>query len=287
MPPATAAVATRQAEDLVRTIGIPPCPQVLTDIMREAGAEDPDFQKVANLITRDVGLAAAVLKTVNSPLYGIPVKATSAQKALSLMGLRNVAQLVTGLLLKRAFPSDGTGIMDGFWEASTGMATVTAHLARQTKGIDRDEVYTFGLFRDCGFPVILQAFADYPHIYEEADRDASCAPTEYERDALGVEHADIGASLAASWGLPKHMCLAIRWHHDLGTLAGQRRDVPAGSVRLIALALIAEYAYRNRHGEDLFSDWIRMGETALHCCNLAPEHLPRILDEVRELFASQ
>lgn len=280
------ATVERRAEDLVRTIGIPPCPRILTDIVREMGTDEPDFPKIGALISADVGLAASMLKTVNSPYYGMPVKATSVQKALALMGLRNVAQLVTALLLRQAFPSDRTGIMEGFWEASTKIATVTAHLARQIKGIDRDEVYTFGLFRDCGFPVMLQAFADYPQIYEAADKDDAFSPDEFERDTLGIDHADIGASLAASWHLPQHICLAIRWHHDLKTLRGERKDVPPPSSRLIALALVAEYAYRNRNEPESFADWTRLGDAALACSGLSADNLPRIIGEVRELLAA-
>src|SRR5688572_3920629 len=94
----------REAEGIARSIGIPPCPAILTRLVRETRSDDPDFARLGELIGGDVSLAAAMLKTVNSPFYGLRSKATSIRQALVLMGLRNVTNLVTGLLLRQAFP---------------------------------------------------------------------------------------------------------------------------------------------------------------------------------------
>ena len=91
-------VLDREAEEIINDIGIPPCPAILTTLMREMREDEPDFVKLGKLIGSDVSLAAAMLKTVNSPFYGLRSKATSVQQAITLLGLRNVAQIVTGLL---------------------------------------------------------------------------------------------------------------------------------------------------------------------------------------------
>ena len=95
------ATLDREAEQIVKEIGIPPCPGILTSLLREMREDEPDFKKIGRLIGSDVSLAAAMLKTVNSAFYGRKTKATSVQQALAMLGMRTVGTVVTGLLLRR------------------------------------------------------------------------------------------------------------------------------------------------------------------------------------------
>ena len=67
----------QEAERVVRSIQLPPCPAILTKLVREMRLDEPDLKRFDALISSDVGLAAALLKTVNSPFYGLQRKATS------------------------------------------------------------------------------------------------------------------------------------------------------------------------------------------------------------------
>lgn len=51
----------------VRDIGIPPRPAILERIDREMLREEPDYRLLAEVIGSDVGLAAGLIKTTNSP----------------------------------------------------------------------------------------------------------------------------------------------------------------------------------------------------------------------------
>ena len=66
-----------EAERIVKQIGIPPCPAILTQLLQEMRADEPDFKQIGKLIAGDVGLAAALLKLVNSPFYGLATPASS------------------------------------------------------------------------------------------------------------------------------------------------------------------------------------------------------------------
>ena len=126
-------VLDREAEQIVADIGIPPCPAILTKLMQEMRHDEPNFAKLGKLIGADVSLAAAMLKTVNSPFYGLRTRATSIQQALALLGLRHVAQLVTGLLLRDAFHGGSSDLMDEYWESSSAIAETSAALAGEVE----------------------------------------------------------------------------------------------------------------------------------------------------------
>ena len=60
-----------QSDALVKSIGIPPRPAVLLELQKEIAKEDPDLRSVARLVAGDVALTAALLRTVNSPAFGL------------------------------------------------------------------------------------------------------------------------------------------------------------------------------------------------------------------------
>ena len=68
-----------EAAQIVRDLNIPPCPEVLTKLLREMRNDEPDYMMISNLISGDVSLAAAMLKTVNSPFF-VPKRPRCARR---------------------------------------------------------------------------------------------------------------------------------------------------------------------------------------------------------------
>lgn len=275
----------QEAEQLVKSIGIPPCPAILTSLVREMRSEDPDFSRITKLISGDVGLAAAMLKTVNSPFYGLPTKATSVQQALVLLGLRTVTHLVTGLLLRQAFPVANGKFMERFWDMSSSIASVAAQITRQIKSINRDEAYTFGLFRDCGMPPLMIKFADYARALDARVAHSERSISELEEEYCGIDHAQIGQYLAKSWHLSEQVCLAILWHHDPSALARDHPELPASSPRLIALGMIAEHVLRTYRDEPASREWQQSGALALDCLGLSETDFADLSGEAQQVLA--
>jgi HD-like signal output (HDOD) protein len=248
-----------EAEQIIRELGIPACPAVLTRLLKEMRQDDPDFGTVTKLISSDVGLAAAMLKTVNSPFFGLRTKATSVQQAISLLGLRNVSQIVTGALLRMAFPDSGEEL-DHYWERSSGIAQVAARLAKPLGAMDRDEVYTFALFRDCGIPLMLRKYPKYATFLSDDLATATRPFTQIEQILFQTDHARIGSVLATSWMLPEETSTAILYHHDYPAMV--ETELPAGSRRLIALALVSEFLYARHIGAPNCYEWDKGGSFA-------------------------
>jgi len=261
----------READKIVREIGIPPCPAILTKLLREMRQDEPDYNKASKLISTDVGLSAAMLKTVNSPFFGLRTKATSVNQALLLMGLRNTVEIVTGLLLRQAFPVGDNSAMDSFWQASSGIAEVTAQLARPLGITNRDEAYTFALFRDCGIPLMIGKFPSYTNFMKVSHLDNGRAITADEIDEFGVDHASLGARLAQSWSLPEEASTAILTHHDYALRQGGA--VADGISLLVALVLAAEWIYTRHNIGPKCREWSQGATFALDALGISEEEL--------------
>ena len=280
-------VLDREAEQIVKDIGIPPCPAILTKLMKEMRGDDPDFIKLGKLISGDVSLGAAMLKTVNSPFYGLRTKATSVQQAIALLGLRNVAELVTGLLLKQAFPGGTSDRMDEYWEISSGIAEINAALARHFKNVDRDGAHTFALFRDCGMLAMMQGYKGYKPVFPGAESSSAQSVTASEDKRHGMNHARIGCQMAKEWLLPDEVCLAVLRHHDYTELQADGADMPAVSLQHIALTLAAESIYVKQELGMTSTEWVRGGEFALDQLAITQADLDNIAETVTAELAAE
>ncbi|MDH4191268.1 MAG: HDOD domain-containing protein [Betaproteobacteria bacterium] len=277
-----------EAERIVKDIGIPPCPTILTNLVREMRHDEPDFRRVGELISGDVGLSASLLKTVNSPFYGLRTKATTIQQALALLGLEKVANLVTGLLLRQAFPHSNSAAMEGFWDSSSRVAALSAEFAGKLGGVDTDVAYTFGLFRDCGMPVLAAHFKDYDAILTGKALGPGDIVTAIEAERYGVTHAGIGYSLASSWFLADSLCEAVQNHHEYGlwprrgTGASVSVGANAGSGPLGAIALAAEHISVRRQGGKAAREWVHGGAAVLNALGLSLSRFEEIVASIEQ-----
>ncbi|MBI3221487.1 MAG: HDOD domain-containing protein [Nitrosomonadales bacterium] len=250
-------------ERAIMDLGIPPCPGILDRFMAEAGKDEPDYKRLVGIIGADVALSASLIKTANSPYFGMRQRVRSVNEALAILGLKASSRAVAGIILRNAFPHVLN--LERFWDASARIARVSGWLAQQLliAGLLAEDAYTFGLFRDCGIPVLLGRFARYGETLAAANQDSVLGFTEIEEMQLPTNHAMVGCILAQSWWLPEEICLAIRNHHDVTALESAEFELPMLSRRLIATSQFAEHIVQRQLGLSLTEEWSKLGMVCL------------------------
>ena len=267
-----------EAEKLIASVAIPPRPTVVAAVMEEQRGSDPDMGRIGRLIAADVGLSAAMIKTVNSPFYGLRQKVTDIHRAVSMLGMKNVVSLVTSLALRNSVPTQG---LDRFWDNAARSAMVAAYLARQLGCAPREDAHLFGLFHDAGIPLMMRRFEDYKETLKQANQEHSRAFTDVEDERHGTNHATVGSLLAASWQLPEHMRHAIAQHHDLGVY---RSSLAAESLNLIAISHLAEYIESSHSRLSSDAEWDKMGAATLDHLMLSEEQLDELARDARDML---
>jgi HD-like signal output (HDOD) protein len=257
---ATQHLADPSVDRLVRDLGIPPQPRLLADLSSEMRKPEPDLQRITRIVSGDVALTAAVLRVANSPAYGLSRRAETLGQAISLLGMRQIGVMVTGLVMRNALRTDGPQLTR-FWDVSAKRAWALAQLARQLRCVEVDVAQTFGLFCDVGIPLLMQRFPNYGATLQAANADAQRSFTQVEQDAHQTDHALIGALMARSWGVAQSVTLAIRLHHDYAVF--QDPKVPEMVARLIAMGLVAELAIQTFAGLNASSEWTKGGDKCL------------------------
>lgn len=276
-----------EATRIAASIDIPSKPEIVTRLALETSRLEPDFRRIAELIARDVGMSAAIVKTANSSLYGLRAKVQSVQQAVNFLGLRTITHLVTGLALRAAFSGPGQPSLERFWDVSARVATATAHFAKRLPGMDRDEAYTYGLFQDCGIAVLLRSFPEYKDILGIANAALDRKFTDVETEHLGVDHALVGYLLARSWGLSETVYEAIRMHHEFAVLKPDSHELASESLNLIGAALLGERAYQMFTGKARGVEWQKARSLVLDHFGIAAEQCESVFADIHRAFSEQ
>lgn len=198
---------------------IPPKPSILTSIEDIINSDEPSLTDVAELISQDVGLSGGILKTINSPLYGMSRTISDMKQACFLLGFDIINNIVKGMLLREAFGRQSCISLERFWDTATEIANVMVFICSNLKDeIPEEDLYAIGLFHDCGVPAIAAKHSDYKDLLMRANADESTDLIELEEEAYQTNHAVIGYFIGASWGLPNRICQLILRHHDTNYL---------------------------------------------------------------------
>lgn len=265
-------------------IEIPPRPVLLDKLMAEMQQDEPDFHRLAGLIRADVGMSASLIKTANAPIFGYRSKATTVREALAMLGLIHVLRTLAGISLRHAVPE--TPELKLFWDTSARVAYLSGWLVKQVgakDGIRAEDAYTFGIFHDCGIPVLINALAGYEATYQLACKEGGRPLTEFETEHHTLNHALVGCALAQSWLLPQVHVEAILHHHDLAVLSASAADIPVGSRRLIAFGHLAEMLDATATGAS-DHEWQRMGEACLAVLDVSSDRVAELQSAAIEIL---
>lgn len=268
-------------EQTLKDIGIPPRPEILERIAVETGKDDPNFRHLGHLIEADVSLAASLIKTANSPYFGFRGRAHSAQEALTMIGLDVASRAIAGISLRKAFPADTR--LERFWNSSAQIAALSGWLVQVVaKGkLRADDAHTFGLFRDCGIPVMLKRFPTYHQILNRANNDAVQPFTQVEQFGLPefpIDHALVGYLLGQNWWLPEEITLAIRHHHERSALVDVNLGLSASSRYMIAIGQLAERLVQDLTGGSHTCEWTKLGAACLGVLGLPENEMTFLRD---------
>jgi len=225
-------------DKIIAGIKIPPRPEVLAELMIESRLDSPDIQKIGQLIAKDVALSVSMLKLVNSSYYGVKRKVESPQQAAIILGVNNVKSLVTGLSLKHAYGQvEG---LEAFWNHAELVANVSMVIASRLPGVPRETAYIFGLFQNCGIPLMMQRLPGYADTLAIAMADNTGRFTDIEIERHTTSHAIVGHMMAKSWELADEICEAITHHHE-AKVFDDDYQLSAAASALIAVSRLAEY----------------------------------------------
>jgi len=257
-------------EIITQSDNLPILPRVRREILAELNAEEPALDKLADLISQDMGLSVTMIKLVNSAFFGLPIRVTSPAHAVHLLGLDIISGLVIGAHIfscfdTAAFPNYD---LEGLWRHCLRTGVLCKRLAGM-EGMaadDQNKMYISGLLHDAGKIVLLGSSPElFREILEACDKK-NIPPWAVEKERLSCTHADVGAYIFSIWGLPQDQVRCIGAHHEPESCIGDSttNDLLKAAILHVANALDHELTVINPQ-----YDHGRLNEKALELLGFA------------------
>lgn len=189
-------------------IDIPAQPEALVKLSLLLSENEVKLLAVSSLLESDMALASAVLKAVNSSLYGLSGRVQSVQQAITYLGTREVTAVTFEMGLRAVFPPAPE--LDAMWERAGVRGVLMGRIGRALS-VDPWVAHSAGLFEECGKAVLFRHSADrYRPLLQEAANDKELVAMELAE--FGVSHDALGAALCETWGLAPAATLSVRHH---------------------------------------------------------------------------
>ena len=221
------------------TIDIPAQPESLVKLSTLLASYDVNLQQVGALVESDMALAAAVLKAVNSSLYGLSGRVQSVHQAISYLGTREVAGITFEMGLRAVFP--GAPDLADVWERAAVRGLLMGRIG-DAIGVDPWAAHSAGLFEECGKAVLFRHAMDrYKPMLESAANDEELIALEHGE--FGVSHDALGAAMCESWGLAPGTVASVRFHvavHATRELPAQMQRRSICVLSAVARALMTD-----------------------------------------------
>jgi len=204
---------------------------VYNRITAELAKGEPSPKEIGDIVARDVGMSANILKLVNSAYFGLPRHISAPQQAVIVLGVNVIRSVILSLHIFKSFenrvrPSFSLPML---WGHSMRVAAIAKTISAQERlsKDHSDHAYIAALLHDVG-KLLLDA-----HCQEECNRVYEVVQAENRRVAeveaelLGITHAEVGAYLLGLWGLPQPVVTAVARHH---ATAPQPDDIDTGGL---------------------------------------------------------
>lgn len=202
---------------LEATDDLPYEPSLLSDLFSlTAESSTASLEAVADTLSRGAGLAVRVLSMANSAFYGLQSEVSTLPRAVNILGLAEVRNLVLALgvshLAKGTLPE--TFALKTYWYHQVSVATAAKLIAEHAGHPAPETLYTAGLLHDIGKLLIAVYHPDAWEGIQALKRQQNLtSDIEAEEAYWGLDHSVLAAHILSYWDLPAALTEPINWHH--------------------------------------------------------------------------
>lgn len=260
---------------LKMAVRIPSPPPLLEELNRLLDDPNASMEDIGKVVQTDAGLTASLYRILAKPVYGLRRPPGTVAQAISLVGLRTVAELVKCLSVEAAIYGDSP-FYPWFWERANDIARYAGAIAwkqRTVCNLFPEHAHLAALFMDCGVPILIQHNEQYEYAFITS-KGYVWPDVRAEDGKFNTDHAVVGYLAAKHWKLPDYVCQAVRWHHDPINVDDQ-------AATLVAILQTAQHIY-NVHALRDDSEWPHFETKALEEIGVAKEGLKEFEEDIVE-----
>ena len=225
-------------QDVSKLVSLPDVYYRLESLIESPDSSMADF---ANLLSTEPDLCARLLSLANSAFYSFPASIESIGKAVQIIGIRQIRELVLATSVLKSFSQVPLGMvnMQLFWEHSVAVGVFAKSIAQYCKLSHTERFYVSGLLHDLGRLIFYLKLPGVMHdllIQREAREEVLF---KLEQQTLGYTHAEAGGQLLKNWRVPDSIYQPVMDHHSV--------DMSSDFIQVTAAVHIADVWVNNHH----------------------------------------
>ena len=215
MKPETVLKLVERIDDL------PTIPAIALEVNRLLSDQEVSTSEICQLIRQDQAMVPRILKLVNSSFFGLRSKVINIERAAVLLGNRTLQNAIMSIAVIDSIsfePEVKAFNLADFWTHAIEVATISKHLACETRLVQPEDAFTAGLLHDLGKIILVQYFPDF---FEKIRIEIIESEKSFyfaEKSIIGVTHCQMGKILGEKWQLPSRLTEVIRYHHEVDFL---------------------------------------------------------------------
>lgn len=203
--------------EIVNSINsLPHFPDNIQRINNLLSDRNSKLSDIASQISSDVTLTTDLLKLVNSAAFSLKSPCQSILKAVQLVGIRGIKNLLYSLGTMQNL-TDKNEKNRKIWEHSNKVAFFSYNIARNFCSNQRevvDDSYVCGLLHDMGKVIFYNLHQENLNQFDEICKTKNIPNTIFEQICSGVNHAEIGEMIAEKWNFPMIIRQTVKFHHN-------------------------------------------------------------------------
>jgi HD-like signal output (HDOD) protein len=191
-------------------------PEVYLEVKRVIDNPESTMADLSRVLSIDPGMTAIVLKLVNSAFYGMPRKVETISRAVGILGMQPIHDLVLAMSVTTTFSGMSQQVMNMkiYWANSFFSGLAARELARKCFLVDSERMFVEGLLRDIGHLLMYEYMPQQAEKAMKASAETGEAIQTSEQRLIGFDYAQVGKALVDEWQLPKNLGEAIRYQYN-------------------------------------------------------------------------
>ena len=176
--------------------------------------EASTIHDIADVILFDPALAGTILKLANSSFFNYPGKIDTISKAVLVLGITEVYNLVIAYFTTKAFKSNNAPaeFLEEFWEQSVDCALAVKFLGSHLNIANSERLFILGLLHNLG-ELVVQQFSPQ-HVESLKKFSSKELPWQAQQSLLGFTYAECTGELLKQWLLPYSLIEPIRYQDE-------------------------------------------------------------------------
>ncbi|TDX32333.1 diguanylate cyclase (GGDEF)-like protein [Modicisalibacter xianhensis] len=290
-------------QSLEQCNSLPSLPTAVLRVIELAKDPESSIQQIVATLGTDPALSVRVLSLANTVYFTRTAPVEELHQAVSRIGVERTLSMALGCSLISATDNRRLPGMDleRYWQRSLICALSAKSLA-ETLGLESEggALYTASLLQDIGMLALYALDAErYRPLLENAMDHG--ALIDAERECYALDHAEVGAWLAARWNLPQRTVEWIAHSHAALTSAtsreAQARNCLIASGRLadawlegeaaLSVAIASLESYFGLDTPDMISKIMSLQEQLPSVAALYEVSVPQPLDANQLMFEAK